>query len=309
MGTIALAPRIAARRTEDDLPRAERDTSATTRVLRQHGGGLLAGTVLLLILIGVVFAGDISPHNPTAGMDLRNRLAPPFWEDGGSLTHPLGTDHLGRDVLSRTLHGGQVSLQVALIASSLAMVFGMGFGLISGYAGGLLDRLMCTVADVWVAFPFLVFALAVIAVVGSSRTTMIALLALAGWVYPARVTRAQTLKIRRLDFVRAAHALGASHWHIIWRHVLPNILTVNIVLWTLAIGTAVLIEGSLSFLGMGVAPPTPSWGNMLNEGRMYLQDAWWLSVIPGLALTLTVLCINAAGDTLQKLTAQRDVMF
>jgi peptide/nickel transport system permease protein len=275
------------------------------RWVLRYGGGVVAGLLLALILLGVLFAGQVTPHNPTGGMDLLNRFKPPFWEAGGSLDHLLGTDNLGRDVLTRTLYGGRVSLQVALIAGTLSTVCGILFGLIGGYFGGPLDRAMVLITNIWVSFPFLVLALAVIAAVGASTTVLIVLLSLAGWVYPARVTRAQTLKIRQLDFVDAAVATGATAPHIIRCHILPNVISINIVLWTFSVGTLIMIEGSLSFLGLGVSPPTPSWGNMLSDGRTYLQDAWWLSVFPGLALMLTVLCVNSVGDSLQKMSYQR----
>lgn len=271
--------------------------------LRRNGNILLVGFSVTLVAASFLFAGSITHHNPTASMDLRSRFIPPAWEAGGSMEHILGTDHLGRDVLSRTLHGGRISLQIALIASTVAVLGGAAFGLISGYMGGAVDRLLSAITDVWIAFPFLVMALAVIAAVGSSIPTLIILLSLAGWVYPARVTRAQTMKIRQQEFVQASMATGATHLHMIRYHILPNVVSVNVVLWTLSVGTAVLIEGSLSFLGLGISPPTPSWGTMLNEGRTYLQDAWWLSVFPGLTLMMTVLLINATGDALQNILA------
>jgi ABC-type dipeptide/oligopeptide/nickel transport system permease subunit len=287
-------------------PRQVKKTSRSwiemTQWLRRTGE--VAGIIcLVLIVLSVVFAGNITPYSPTAGMDLRSRFIPPFWESGGTLAHPLGTDNLGRDVLARTLHGGKISLKVALIASTISTFIGAAYGLISGYMGGTLDRILQRINDISVSFPFLVLALAVIAAMGSSTTIMIALLSLAGWVYPARVTRAQTLKIREYDFVHASEALGASRWHIIRQHIIPNIVSINIVIWTFLVSMLMLIEGSLSFLGLGVAPPTPSWGNMLAEGRSYLQDAWWLSVFPGLLLTLTIICVNSSGDILQRLNS------
>lgn len=270
------------------------------RILRPYYGGLIAAGVLAIIVLMVFLVPYISPHDPTGGMNLQNRFVPPVWEDGGSLIHPLGTDNLGRDVLTRTLYGGQVSLSVAFIAGVLSSLLGIIFGLVSGYSGGLTDQAMMRLTDIWVAFPFVVLALAVIAVVGSSPTVLITLMTLAGWVYPARVTRAQTLTIRHRDYVQAAIAMGASSLQIIWHHIIPAILSVNIVLWTLTFGTLIIVESSLSFIGLGVSPPIPSWGNMLSDSQTYLQDAWWLSVVPGLALMLTVLCTNTIGDTLQK---------
>ncbi|NJL57853.1 ABC transporter permease [bacterium] len=193
---------------------------------------------------------------------------------------------------------------MAFIATSLASLIGIGIGLVSGYIGGMVDRVLNRLTDVWVAFPFLVLALAVIAVVGSSPSILITLMTLSGWVYPARVTRAQTLKLRQMEYVTASYSLGATRLHIIRTCILPSILAVNIVLWTLTFGTLILVESSLSFIGLGVNPPTPSWGNMLSDSRNYLQDAWWMAVVPGLTLMLTVLCINTVGDTLQRLSSR-----
>ncbi len=273
------------------------------RWARQYSEVWLALGALLLILFSVMFADHLTIYDPNAGMNLSNRMIPPFWVDGGSITHPFGTDNLGRDVLSRTLHGGWMSLQVALIASSIATAIGMGLGIIAGYAGGTIDRVIVGITDVWISFPFLVLALAVIAAVGSSPTILVTLLILAGWVHAARVTRAQVMQIKHYDYVLAANAFGATPLHTIRYHILPGVLNMNVVMWTFSVGTLVLIEGSLSFIGLGMSPTTPSWGNMLSDGRMYLQDAWWMSIFPGLALVLTILSVNALGDALQKLNA------
>lgn len=274
------------------------------RWLRRYGGGVIAGTVLAVIVLSVMFAHVVTPHDPTAGMRLPYRFLPPMWQAGGTIEHPLGTDNLGRDVLARTLYGGRVSLWVAFTASSIGALLGIVYGMISGYVGGWVDRLLLRITDVWVSFPFLVLALAVIAVVGSSPTILIILMSLSGWVYPARVTRAQTLKIRQMEYVTAAVALGASSLHIVRRYIVPHVLAVNIVLWTLTFGTLILVESSLSFIGLGVNPPTPSWGNMLSDSKTYLRDAWWMSVVPGVVLMLTILCVNTVGDALQKYTSR-----
>ncbi|NDJ84909.1 MAG: ABC transporter permease [Chloroflexi bacterium] len=281
-----------------------KDWQSFWRFLRRYGGGVLATLVLLVIIFSITFADRLTPHDPIQ-MDLRNRFAPPVWSDGGTMSHPLGTDNLGRDVLARTLYGGRVSLRVALTASTISTVVGLLLGLVSGYLGGIVDRVIALITNIWVSFPFLVLALAVIAAVGTSITVLVVLLSLAGWVYPARVTRAQTLRVRQYDYVDASIALGASPAHIIRHHIVPNVASINIILWTLSVGTLIIIESSLSFIGLGVSPPDPSWGNMLSSGQMYLQDAWWLSVFPGLALMLTILCINSLGDALQRMNDYR----
>lgn len=268
---------------------------------KSYGGGLIAGIILLVISLMVFFAPLVTPHDPTAGMNLQNRFIPPVWIEGGTAIHPLGTDNLGRDILARTLYGGRASLSVAFVASTLATLIGVAYGLCSGYAGGKLSEVMIRMTDIWVSFPFLVLALAVIAVVGSSPPVLIVLMSLSGWVYAARLTHAQTIKIRQTEYVLSAHALGATPQHIIRYHIIPAIISINIVMWTLTFGTLIIVESSLSFIGLGISPPTPSWGNMLSDSQVYLQDMWWMSVIPGTALMLTVLCVNTVGDTLQKI--------
>lgn len=290
----------------DELPSASFNGFGKVqwRWIIRYFGGILALVVLMTIVLSVVFAERVTSQPPTAGMDLRARFIPPFWMEGGSMDHPFGTDNLGRDVLSRTLHGGRISLRVALVASSLASVIGITLGLIGGYKGGFLDRLLVLVTDAWISFPSLILALAVIAVVGTTPNILITLLVALGWVYPARVTRAQTLKIRRLEYVQASVMLGGSTLHTIRNHILPNVVSVNVVLWTFSVSTLVLIEGSLSFVGLGVSPPSPSWGNMLSDGQYHMQEAWWLAVFPGLALMLTILCLNTLGDTLQAMRSR-----
>jgi peptide/nickel transport system permease protein len=267
----------------------------------RYGEVCVALLLLAIIVASVVFANYLTAHEPTAAMNLSNRFIPPFWVDGGSIVHPLGTDNMGRDILSRTLHGGRISLQISLIASTTSTLAGMFLGIVAGYVGGLLDRALLGLTDVWISFPFMVLSLAVIAVVGNSVTVLIVLLSLAGWVHSARVTRAQTLKLRQSRYVGASVGFGATPFHVIWQHIVPGVINVNIVMWTFLVGTLVLIEGSLSFIGLGVSPGTPSWGNMLAEGRDYLRDAWWMSIFPGVALMLTVLAVNFLGDALQKL--------
>lgn len=274
--------------------------------LRRYIALLLPTLLLAGVLGSVVFAEHFTDYHPTQDMDLYNRNAPPAWMDGGTMEHPFGTDYIGRDVFSRVLHGGRASFRIALLASTIASVFGIAYGLISGYVGGLVDRFLMLLTNIWISFPFLVLALAAIAAVGNSMTVLIVLLSMAMWVHPARITRAHVLKARELDYVLASRAIGGSNLHIVRKHIVPNIISVNILLWTFSVGALILIEGSLSFIGLGVSPPTPSWGNMLSDGRRYLQDAWWISVLPGVALMITVLCVNSLGDALQKLHNHKD---
>lgn len=263
-----------------------------------------ATAVIALLVASAVFAPALAPHDPTL-QTLGDRLKPPAWLPGGSPRYPLGTDGFGRDVLSRTLYGGRVSLLIGFLCSTISAALGITLGLLAGYVGGKPGLVIQRAADIQLAFPFLVVAIAVIAVLGPDLPVLVALLSLAGWVYYARITRAQTLRLRHIEYVEAARALGAGMSRIILRHVLPNVLSPNLVIWTFAISTLILIESSLSFLGLGVQPPTPSWGNMLSEGRGYLDDAWWLAIFPGLMITVTVLAVNTLGDALRDILDPR----
>lgn len=267
----------------------------------KYRGVFLALAALMLIILPISFAGYLTPHDPIGSMNLSNRNIPPFWYDTGTFTFPLGTDNLGRDVLSRTLHGGQISLLVAFAAGTISAIIGLAVGMIGGYIGGLLDRILIGLTDIWLSFPFLVMALAVIATVGNSVVVMITLLSLMGWVHAARVTRTHTIQLMQSEYVKASISYGATPLHIIWYHIFPNVLNVNIIIWTLSIGTLIIIEGSLSFIGFGINSGTPSWGSMMSEGQDYLRSSWWMSIFPGLALMLTVLGVNFLGDALQNL--------
>ncbi|MDX6744833.1 ABC transporter permease [Actinocorallia sp. A-T 12471] len=257
----------------------------------------LAG--LALLAAAVAFGPLLLPADPLK-QNLADGLAPPFWMDGAIPGHPLGTDQLGRDLLVRTLAGGRTSLLVGFVAATLACFLGILAGLVAGYLGGIIDRLIMGVGDLWIAFPFLVLAIAAITVVGSSTPVLIVLLTLAGWVTPARVTRALARRLKGEDYVSAAVGFGGGHRYVIARHLLPAVAGANAVIWTFMVGALVLIEGGLSFLGLGVRPPTPSWGTILNDGRDLMETAWWVPLWPGLALTLTVLFVNLLGDGLRR---------
>jgi peptide/nickel transport system permease protein len=224
---------------------------------------------------------------------------------GGSTTYLLGTDRFGRDMLSRIIYGGQVSLLLGFVASTISACIGITLGLLAGYFGRYTDRVIMRLSDVQIAFPFLVIAIAVIAVVGSDLTVLLVLLSVAGWVFYARITRGLVLRIRNIEYVQAANVIGASNYRIVLQHILPNVVSPNLVLWTLSIGTLILVESGLSFLGLGVQPPTPSWGNLLSEGRSYVDDAWWIAIFPGLMITITVLCVNTLGDALRDILDPR----
>ncbi|KAA1423736.1 ABC transporter permease [Mumia zhuanghuii] len=258
--------------------------------------------VPLGVLVLTIVACFVGPMllGPEAGQQaLGERLAPPAWLPGAIDGRPLGTDAFGRDMLTRTLEGGQVSLQVGFGAATGAVLVGMVLGLVAGYWGGWCDRVIMAGADIWLAFPFLVIALAAVAVVGSDIPVLIVLLTLGGWVLPTRVTRTIALRVRSEDYVVAAAGAGASDLYLVRRHVLPQVLPANLVVWSFTVGALVVIEGALSFLGLGVKPPTASWGNIIADGTPYLQTAWWIVAWPALMIVVTVICANALGNALR----------
>lgn len=254
--------------------------------------------IIALTLVAAAFAPALSPGDPVKNR-LLERLTPPMWAQGGSAHHPLGTDTLGRDVLSRLVHGARVSLLVGLAAVLVAGVVGVGLGLVAGYRGGWADDLLMRVGDVQLAFPVLLLGVAVTAVLGASLTNMILVLGASGWVTYARIARGEALSLKERDFVAAARALGAPAGHVVRRHLLPNVLPPLMVVTTFSVARTIIAEASLSFLGLGLPPPTPSWGAMLDEGRNYITTGWWLALFPGLAILLLVLAINLCGDWLR----------
>jgi ABC-type dipeptide/oligopeptide/nickel transport system permease subunit len=260
--------------------------------------GLLAGLFLLAVVALTVLAGSVAPHDPLA-VNIRHRLAPPAWMEGGAPDHLLGTDQVGRDLLSRIIHGGQVSLAVGVGAVLISTTIGVALGLGAGYFGGRTDWTIMTLVNVMLTFPFVLLALAVIAVLGPSLTNMIAVLGIAGWPVYCRVVRAEALALREREFVLAARALGMSHTRIMLRELLPNLVSPVVVIATLQVAQVIILESFLSFLGLGVQPPTPAWGNMLGEGRVYMLNSWWIAAFPGLAIFVTTLAINLVGNGLR----------
>jgi peptide/nickel transport system permease protein len=255
---------------------------------------VLAAVVLLLMVSAVLLVGVISPGDPTA-QSLRARLTPPLINPD----YPLGTDSTGRDLLIRLLHGGRISLLIGITATIIGTIVGVALGVISGYARGWLDEVISYVAEVQLSLPFVLLAIAVALVLGRSLAVLIGLAALSTWPIYSRVVRGEVLSLRERDFVVAARALGASDAHIITRHLLPNIAAPILVLATINIGRIILLESGLSFLGIGIQPPTPSWGNMISDGREVLPVAWWISTLPALALMLLTLAIGTLGDWLR----------
>ena len=256
------------------------------------------GSVLLgLVVVASALAPALTAYDPLKP-SFAQRLAPP-WGFGGTAAHVLGTDNLGRDILARLLHGGRASLALAVSAVVIAAVVGVVVGLLASWGGEGTDAVIMRVADVQLAFPVIMLAIALVAVIGTNPVALVGVLALSGWVLYARTVRAHVLTIRRLEFIEAAHALGATDLRLVLRHVLPNTVAPILVIGSSQFATMVLLESGLSFLGMGIQAPQPSWGLMLSEGRDYLSNAWWLATAPGVMISLVVLGANLLGDGLR----------
>jgi peptide/nickel transport system permease protein len=271
--------------------------------LRVHGRRVpwitLAGIAFIALLAVVAAAAPwLAPQDPVR-QSLRGRLAAPTLDGADGRAHPFGTDHLGRDVLSRVIHGSRVSLVIGFSAVVVGGVLGSALGILAGYGGGRLDGVVMTVADAQLAFPFILLAIGIIAVLGPSFPTLVVVIGLSGWVSYARILRSQVLVLRSREFVEAIQALGGSVLRVVLRHVLPNVLSSIVVVATLELARSIVLEATLSFLGLGIQPPTPSWGGMIQEGRDYLDSAWWISTFPGIVLMATSIVVSRTGDGLR----------
>lgn len=274
------------------------------RPLKRSRLALTGGLMLGAVILAAVLAPYLSGHNPTSQHLMSARL-PPMWHAEGRVDHPLGTDFLGRDILSRILYGARVSLLTCLAAAVGAAVLGVFAGLIAGYYGGWLDTILMRLVDLQLAFPMIVLALALVAAMGPSLLNLVLALAFTGWMVYARVVRAVVMSLKAQEFVQSARALGASDVRILFWHIVPNTLTPVLVIFTLETARMILTESSLSFLGLGVPPPFPSWGRMLAESRLYLTVDYWVALFPGLAIMITVLGINFLGDGLRDILDPR----
>ena len=259
---------------------------------------VVPAVVLFFSAIATLMPYVLMPHSPF-DIALSEQLVPPFWQQGGTLEHLLGTDKLGRDILSRIILGARYSLSVAFAALTLGGVVGLALGMISGYKGGWLDRVLMRVVDSTLAFPLILLAMILVVALKPSISTVIIAIAAIYWARFARVIRGETLGIKEREYVVLARIAGASSFRIILKHIFPNLLNTWVVLLTLIVGQVIVITATLSFLGVGVPPPAPAWGNMLSEGRGYLTSAWWLSFFPGVVITLVVLSFNLFGDWLR----------
>src|SRR5213594_3776794 len=257
-----------------------------------------AGSVLVLLVLAAIFSSSLAPQSPTEG-DITQKLIPPIWLERGEGAHPLGTDRFGRDVLSRIIYGSRISLLVSLIAIGVSGSMGTALGLISGYRGGLTDTILMRLTDIGLSLPLILIAVVLVAVSEPSFRNVILVIALLLWPRFARQVRGETLAIKEQDFVALAIVAGRSSAWIIRRHIFPNVVPTLLVISTLQVGYVILLEGTLSFLGVGVPPPNPAWGLMIADGRGFLATAWWISLFPGLAMLLIVLAVNLMGDWLR----------
>jgi peptide/nickel transport system permease protein len=254
--------------------------------------------VIGLIVVMALFAPMLAPYSPI-DQTLKDKLLPPFWVDGGSMKYVLGTDAFGRDILSRLIFGARVSLLVALLALTAGGGVGLFVGIVAGYIGGTVESILMRLVDAAFTFPAILFALLLSVTMGQGLSTLVIAISLLLWASFARIVRGEVLSLKHRDFVALAKVRGASTPRIMLTHILPNVLNIFMVLVTLNIGVVIIAEASLSFLGAGIPPPTPTWGLMVSEGRGHIADAWWVALIPGIAITLLVLSVNLFGDWLR----------
>jgi peptide/nickel transport system permease protein len=280
------------------FPAARAARPNVVRAVLRSKLGVVALTVLTLMVLVALSAPLIAPYDPGA-QDLLVRLHPPAWAAAGDSSHLLGTDQLGRDILSRLCYGARVSLLVGACAALLAGVVGAAIGLVAGFLGGWFDRILMRIADIQLAFPSILLALAIVGFLGSGLWYVVLVLGFTGWVSYARVIRSEVLSLRTREFVTEARAIGVTDLTIMRRHLLPNVMAPLATIGTLHVAAAIVAEASLSYLGLGVPKQTVTWGGMLADGQLYLGTSWWVAVFPGVALMLTALAVNLTGDVLR----------
>lgn len=282
----------------DTAPKGKSKALKLFRSLMKSKTGSIGFVILLCIVCMALFAGFLAPHDPTKVVAAK-RLIPPMWMDKGTIDHPLGTDNLGRDVLSRIIYGSQISLLVGICAVAVAGLIGVILGLASGYYGGWIDKIIMRTVDAFLAIPNILFILVILAVMGPGLFTLIFVIGVTNWVKYARILRSEVLRVKELDYVKAARSVGAKDIRILVKHILPNVISPFIVVSTLSVATTIILEASLSFLGIGIQAPTVTWGGMLSDGRQYLATSWWVATFPGVVITITVLGIIFLGDWLR----------
>jgi peptide/nickel transport system permease protein len=282
-----------------ETPYRSRRRGVTFRRLVRSPGGMLGLVLVVLVVLVAILAPALSPHDP-AKQNIVYRLKPPFWDEEGSMEHPLGTDSVGRDILSRVIYGSRISIFVGLVATAASALLGVSLGLIAGYLGGTIDSVISRVGDVQQAIPFLVLAIAVAAMLGPGLFNLILVLVITTWVTFFRVVRGEVLSVREEQYVLGAQSIGASNLRIILRYILPNVAASIIVIATLLVANMIIFEASLSFLGLGVPSSIPTWGRIVADGREYIADEWWIAFFPGLAILITVMGVNLLGDWLRE---------
>jgi peptide/nickel transport system permease protein len=264
------------------------------------------GIVLLILLLMAIFAPLLTPYTTEEG-SIRERLQPPVWQEGGSWDHPLGTDGIGRDYATRLIYGGRIALTVGLLATLVSAAIGITLGMAAGYAGGIVDSVISTLVNIWLTFPFILLALAVMAVLGNSFTNVVLVLGIGAWPIYTRVIKFEVERIKSLEYMAASKVIGVGILRTLWRHIAPNLVNTIIVIGTVQVARLIISEAFLSYLGLGIPPPTPSWGYMLNESIPF-SFTWgdmWLPFLPGLAIFITTLSINFVGDGLRDLMDPR----
>lgn len=274
------------------------------RELWCHPSAVLSGVLILVYILGAILAPYISRYDPTKG-DLRLSLIPPAWQKGGQASYLLGTDFLGRDLFSRIVYGARISLWVGFLVVGISVLVGTALGALTGYYRGRVDDIISRLADLLLAFPFLIFAIAVMAFLGPGFFNLIMALTFKGWVEFFRLVRGEMLAEKTKEYVEAAKVTGQSNFAIIVSEILPNIIYSIIVLGTLRMGYMIIMEASLSFLGLGIQPPTPAWGSMVAEGRNFIMSHWWVSTLPGVVILILVLSINLFGEGLRDILDPR----
>jgi peptide/nickel transport system permease protein len=286
------------------VKKPEEKRFSNLKSLRRSKTALFGVCMLVLVIFAALTAPWLAPSDPN-DQSLRRRLLPPAWQEKGTWEHPLGTDHLGRDLFSRVIYGARISLLVGFSTVIISGTLGVFLGLLAGYYGGKFDTTIMRLVDIQLAFTFVLLAISVVAVVGAGLKNVIIVLGVAGWMVYARIVRGEVLSIREREFVEASRAIGVRDHRILLRHIFPNFLAPVIVITTFSIANVIILEAALSFLGVGVEPSIPTWGNMLYDGREYLSTAWWMATFPGLAIMLTVLGINLIGDWLRDILDPR----
>lgn len=280
-----------------DRPGLHRALAIARATVASHAAKLSA-VIMLAVLACALFPGLFAPQDPF-DQDLSRRLMGPWFAARSLEGHPLGTDQLGRDILSRIIHGARITLLVSLFAVAVSAAVGVAAGVVAGFRGGWVDALILRAIDIQLAFPVVLLVIVAVAVTGPSLANVVVMMGLSGWPRFARIARASVLSIRQSEFIEAARAIGVGRWRTMRRHILPNISSALIVYASFELARMILLEATLSFLGLGVQPPTPTWGGMINDGRAYLHISWAVSLFPGLAIALVIFAVNMLGDELR----------